>query len=81
MEKNAPIACISLGADRDFILKHKENGNKHIIKLEDGSLVVMRGRAQQVCKHSIPKRAKVINPRISLTFRICTRKTDLYDLI
>lgn len=73
MAPDVPIVAVSLGATRDFVLKH-QNGERYVIPLESGSLVVMRGQTQQVAKHSIPKRAKVTGPRISLTFRQCIRK-------
>lgn len=73
MEPGIPIAAVSLGATRDFVLKHVENGNRHVLTLENGSLTVMRGRTQEVARHSIPKRAGVSESRISLTFRRSTR--------
>ena len=73
MEEGVPIVAISLGAVRDFVFKHN-NGNRYVLPLEAGSLVVMAGDTQKVSKHSIPKRAKVKDPRISLTFRQCVRR-------
>lgn len=71
----SPIVCVSLGETRDFVLKHKFNGNRHIIPLENGSLVIMQGNTQAVSKHSIPKRKNINKPRISLTFRQAIRQT------
>lgn len=68
------IAGVSLGAVRDvsfipiqFIPKKMP---KHInLQLDHGSLFVMNHPTNTYWKHSIPKRANVITPRISLTLR------------
>lgn len=73
MADDVPIVAVSLGATRDFVFKH-ENGSRYNLALESGSLVIMQGDTQKVAKHSIPKRAGVSEPRISLTFRQCIRK-------
>ena len=39
------------------------------IKLEKGSLLLMKGSTQHFYKHQIPKTTTVIGPRINLTFR------------
>lgn len=75
MDDSVPIVAVSLGAKRDFVFKH-ENGNRYTLPLDDGSLVIMQGITQKVSKHSIPKRAKIEDPRISLTFRQCIRKVS-----
>jgi alkylated DNA repair dioxygenase AlkB len=68
--KNPVIASLSLGAKRDFHLKHDELKNEKIkITLEHGSLLVMQGTTQHFWKHQIPKTLKPISPRINLTFR------------
>jgi alkylated DNA repair dioxygenase AlkB len=56
----------SKGKDEDTSRKRRDT-----IKttLHSGDLVVMFGDCQKLFKHSIPKEAKVTNPRISLTFR------------
>jgi len=67
---NPVIASLSLGADRWFHLRHKKLQNtKHKIKLQHGSLLIMKGTTQQFWKHQLPKTKKVISPRINLTFR------------
>jgi len=65
------IASVSFGAIRDFQLKHKieKSENKINISLEDGSLFIMFPPTQEYWVHQIPKRKKVISPRINLTFR------------
>lgn len=63
------IASLSLGATRDFDLKHKLSREKIRIPLTDGSLLVMAGECQKYWQHSVPQRNKLIRPRINLTFR------------
>jgi len=75
MEKDVPIVAISLGAVRDFIIKHKELAARYVLPLANGSLLSMAGDTQRVAKHSIPKRPLCTEGRISLTFRRATRKS------
>ena len=65
------IASLSFGANRDFIFKHKTDKSFENIKihLKSGSLLLMLGSTQHHWKHSLPKRLKVKEPRINLTFR------------
>lgn len=68
--KNPFIASISLGATRQFYLKHNYLQlpiNK--IALEHGSLLTMGGTTQHFWKHQIPKTKKPVQKRINLTFR------------
>ncbi len=67
--KDAPIASISLGAERRFLLKHKKEKTRVTLSLENGSLLVMQGKTQKHWMHSLPKTKKVHHPRINLTFR------------
>ena len=67
---NPVIASLSFGAIRVFKLKHKTDPNAKLdIKLENGSLLVMKGETQHYWKHQIPKTRKIVAPRINLTFR------------
>lgn len=65
------IASLSFGANRDFIFKHKTDKSIENVKLhlKSGSLLLMLGSTQHYWKHSLPKRLKVKEPRINLTFR------------
>ncbi len=64
------IASISFGAERDFLLKHNGDVNAKItIKLESGSLFLMKHPTNANWKHALPKRTKIKTPRINLTFR------------
>jgi alkylated DNA repair dioxygenase AlkB len=68
---NPIIASLSLGAERNFQLKHNINPiQKKNIILEHGSLLLMKGTTQHFWKHQIPKTARPIGPRINLTFRV-----------
>jgi len=65
------IASVSFGAERYFHLKHKTKKTlKHKIKLEHGSLLIMKGATQEHWLHQVPKTKKEIGERINLTFRI-----------
>ena len=68
---NPVIASISLGEERFFHLRHKENKTlKHKLPLEHGSLLLMKGPTQHFWQHQIPKTSKKIGERINLTFRV-----------
>ncbi|CAM4288695.1 alpha-ketoglutarate-dependent dioxygenase AlkB family protein [Gillisia hiemivivida] len=68
--KNPIIASLSLGAVRNFQLKHKtDSALKYALALEHGSLLIMKGSTQEFWKHQLPKTKKEISPRINLTFR------------
>jgi len=71
--KKTPIASFSLGAERDFILKHidrKENKLDPVkILLRSGTLLLMFAPTNDLWVHGIPARAACKHPRINLTFR------------
>ena len=67
--KDSTIASVSLGAEREFRLKHKKIDQKAFVLLESGSLLVMKDTTQTHWLHSIPKSKKIKVPRINLTFR------------
>ena len=66
---NPVIASVSLGAKRDFQLKHKMSGKKLSVPLTSGSLLLMAGETQHYWQHCIAKSKRVESPRINLTFR------------
>jgi alkylated DNA repair dioxygenase AlkB len=66
---NPIIGSISLGAERRFVLKHPESGEKIEFTLPHGSLLVMGGASQHHWRHGVPKTGKPVGPRINLTFR------------
>ncbi len=66
------IASISLGATRDFHMRQKvrtQSASTRTISLLHGSLLLMSGTSQRDWLHSLPKRKRVTEPRINLTFR------------
>ena len=66
------IASISLGAQRDFLLRPRRPdaaAGKRCIALTHGSLLLMSGSTQRYWQHCLPKRLRVVEPRINLTFR------------
>lgn len=69
--KECFIASISLGAVRDFVLKDKKTKETvYSIPLAHGSLFIMGKDFQKKLKHLLPKRLRVKDPRINLTFRV-----------
>ena len=69
IDASKPIASISLGAKRDFLLRNIISLDKYSFALDNGDLFIMKEECQRSWVHSIPKRRKVKNPRINLTFR------------
>ncbi len=65
------IASASFGGTRRFLIKEKESVSQRRfeIALEDGSLLIMRGKLQEHFVHAIAKTKKAVEPRINLTFR------------
>ncbi|WP_204336738.1 alpha-ketoglutarate-dependent dioxygenase AlkB family protein [Cryomorpha ignava] len=65
-----PIASVSFGALRKFYFKNRDTKERIDILLEHGSLLMMHPPTQEHWLHSLPKTAKVKEPRINLTFRV-----------
>jgi alkylated DNA repair dioxygenase AlkB len=65
------IVSISLGATRQFTLRHRldKNISRVRLALEPGSALVMSGPTQHYWRHSLPKTKSAVGPRINLTFR------------
>ena len=71
--QNPVIGSVSFGAERIFKLRHKKykiNNLKQSITLGNGSFLLMKGATQHHWMHEIPRTAKLIGPRINLTFRV-----------
>lgn len=64
------IASISLGAEREFQLRHYQT-KEHVqkIPLQHGSLLIMREQTNTYWEHRIPKTSKPLSARINITFR------------
>ena len=63
------VAIVSLGAPRSFHLRPRGGGPSRRFDVGRGDLLVMGGSCQRTWEHSVPKRARVDGPRISLQFR------------
>lgn len=69
--KNPVIGSVSFGAVRTFKFQNiKDKKLQTSIDLTHGSFLLMRGSTQHFWKHSIPKKAKALGPRINITFRV-----------
>ena len=62
------IASLSLGASRTFKVRDRRTQDVVNLELGHGDLLVME-HLQDVHEHSVPKRAKVHEPRLNFTFR------------
>jgi alkylated DNA repair dioxygenase AlkB len=74
------IASLSFGEERMFIMKHKVKklAKPVRLRLESGSLLLMKGETQRYWKHGIAKESRPCGPRINLTFRrIVLQGTEL----
>ncbi|MBI3712461.1 MAG: alpha-ketoglutarate-dependent dioxygenase AlkB [Burkholderiales bacterium] len=64
------IASLSLGASRQFLLKHKtKKDQRYSMALQHGSLLLMSGNTQSHWLHSIARETTPCAARINLTFR------------
>jgi alkylated DNA repair dioxygenase AlkB len=64
------IASLSLGAERRFVLKHRQEPSRKLeLELPHGSLLVMGGDTQRNYRHALPGTARPVGERINLTFR------------
>ena len=63
------IPSISLGEEREFVLRNKLNGEETRLDLANGSLVIMGENCQELYEHALPENPKYKNARINLTFR------------
>ena len=70
IDQRSPIASLSLGASRDFHLRHRrERQRKVSLNLADGDLLIMQPGCQDDWQHCIPQRKRIQSMRINLTFR------------
>lgn len=67
--KNSPIASLSFGDDRNFVIVRNKDNKKIDIQLDDNSLLLMLGETQKYYKHSVPKVPELKEVRYNLTFR------------
>ncbi len=63
------IAMLSLGAQRELRFRQKDRRDSFNLALPHTSLLVMAGRLQSLWQHELPRRRRVKEARLSLTFR------------
>ncbi len=65
------IASVSLGAVRDFVLRHRRRKDLPTLRLPlgHGSLLLMAGPTQHHWRHALPRTRRPVGPRVNLTFR------------
>jgi alkylated DNA repair dioxygenase AlkB len=69
--KNPVIASVSFGQVRSFDIRNKaDHSEKYSVKLEHGSLLLMKAGLQEHWEHRIAKSVKPMKPRVNLTFRV-----------
>lgn len=73
LDPSACIASLSLGADRDFVLKNIATGHKWTTPMPHGSVLVMGPGVQQDYLHWLPQRRRCLDERVNLTFRRISR--------
>jgi hypothetical protein len=73
--KDPPVAIVSLGSARRFLLRPRGGGPSTSFTPAGGDLLVMGGACQHRWEHSVP-RSKRGGPRISVTFRPPTRRAE-----
>ena len=69
LKKDGAIASLTFGAERKFSFKHKQTKELISVKLENGSLLIMKDATQTHWWHRLPPTKLVSQPRINLTLR------------
>ena len=63
------IGSLSLGATRQFRIRHNATREMKTFRVGNGTLIIMAGTMQQFWKHDVPKTREKVGERINLTFR------------
>ena len=73
LDPDAPIASVSFGVPRDFVIARKEDrANQFRLPLSSGSLLIMAGAMQKHYLHGVPcGYQQQIGARFNITFRVC----------
>ena len=66
------IGSVSLGATRNFRIRHNVTRETKTFSVSNGTLIIMAGTMQQFWKHDVPKTKEHVGERINLTFRKIT---------
>jgi len=70
---NPLVATVSLGASRRFLLRPTgSTTTTHVFQPGHGDLIVMGGACQHDWQHCVPKTARPVGPRMSVTIRHST---------
>lgn len=71
LDPGAPIASLSLGATRSLRFRPRQRDAAPTVALElgHGDLLLMDPPTQRHWQHGLPRRLKVVSPRLNLTFR------------
>lgn len=65
------IASVTFGQVRSFDIRNKaDHSEKYSVRLEHGSLLLMKGDLQFKWDHRIAKSTRPMKPRLNLRFRI-----------
>jgi alkylated DNA repair dioxygenase AlkB len=73
IEPGQPIVLLSLGGTRRMTIAMKDKSRRPIhLDLQSGSVLVMNHASQLHLLHGIPKMRGLVQPRISLAFRVRT---------
>lgn len=70
------IASLSLGASRLFQYRHKQTGQIETMSLHHGDLLLMHPGFQYHWQHQVPQQSNITEPRINLTFRFVTERSE-----
>lgn len=72
LARNVPIASVSFGSPRDFVIRHGKNAEEeHVLTLADGSFCVMAGAMQLKYLHGIPEGERGLHPAGRATSCAC----------
>lgn len=78
VHRDPPVAIVSLGSTRRFLLRPKGGGTSTCFTPAGGDLLVMGGACQHRWEHSVP-RSRTGGPRISVTFRPSTSRAEFAE--
>ncbi len=69
-DPTAPIASLSFGATRTFRFRRRDDHSRtESFELPHGSLLIMGAGVQEQWHHCVPRRKRVTQPRVNLTYR------------
>lgn len=69
MVDGAPIVTVSAGEQRTFRLRPHGSSARYDVPVDDGTVIVMPYETNLAWTHEVPKSAKAIGRRISITLR------------